>query len=157
MRERNAPMAGAQRLQRLVVCFVSRCSLLVVADVVFPENRKLPILDQAPNFGNIKPQKVSRRLTDMQGPELVHNTLMYNQYGVIVSCQAPSSAAVMYIIFCLQALSGGQLKPGHINMIRQTINKGLDPNRMFAIWRIDAPWKPVTKRVSESVNRTAIN
>ncbi|KAI1293590.1 39S ribosomal protein L16, mitochondrial [Halotydeus destructor] len=96
-------------------------------DVVMPEQRKLPNLDLVPNWGNIKPMKYQKRLYDMRGPELVHNTLMYKQYGII-------------------ALSGAQLTPGHINMIRMTINRGLDVQRMFAAWRIDAPWKPVTKK-----------
>ena len=55
-------------------------------DVQFPEHRKLPLLDQVPNYGaHIKPYKMQKRLYDMQGPELVHNKLMYNQYGIIVS------------------------------------------------------------------------
>ena len=27
-----------------------------------------------------------------------------------------------------------------------TINRHLDENKMFAVWRIDPPWKPVTRR-----------
>lgn len=38
-------------------------------------------------------------------------------------------------------------------MIRMTINKAIDTQRMFAVWRVDAPWKPVTKKVCiEHVN-----
>lgn len=50
-----------------------------------PDNRKLPQLDQVPNWGIIKPMRYQKRLYDMRGPELVHNNLMYNQYGIIVS------------------------------------------------------------------------
>jgi large subunit ribosomal protein L16 len=96
-------------------------------DVQMPEMRKLPMLDPVPNWGNVKPMKSQKRLYDMQGPELVHNTLMYKQYGII-------------------ALSGGQLKPGHMNMIRNTINRALNPETTFATWRIEAPWKPITKK-----------
>jgi large subunit ribosomal protein L16 len=31
-------------------------------------------------------------------------------------------------------------------MVRNTINRKLDETRMFAIWRIDAPWKPMTRK-----------
>lgn len=46
----------------------------------------------------------------------------------------------------MKALSGGQLAPGHLNMIRNTVNKAIDVQRMFAVWRIDPPWKPVTRK-----------
>lgn len=94
-------------------------------DVEMPVNRKLPILDPVPQ--GIKAIKSQRRLYDMQGPELVHNQLIYKQYGIIALC-------------------GGQLHPGHLNMIRQVINKGLDIQRMFAVWRIDPPWKAITSK-----------
>lgn len=41
---------------------------------------------------------------------------------------------------------GGQVRHGHIEMMRLTINRNLDESRMFARWRIDAPWKPITKK-----------
>lgn len=31
-------------------------------------------------------------------------------------------------------------------MMRLTIGRSLETNRMFAVWRVDAPWQPVTKR-----------
>ena len=43
-------------------------------------------------------------------------------------------------------MGGGQLKHGHFEMIRNTINKKLDETRCFAIWRVDPPWKPITKK-----------
>ena len=43
---------------------------------------------------------------------------------------------------------GGNLHHGHFEMIRNGINRKLDEKRMFAIWRIDAPWKPWTKKGS---------
>ena len=45
-----------------------------------------------------------------------------------------------------QALSHGELQHGHIEMMRMGINRKMDETRMFAIWRIDAPWKPITKK-----------
>lgn len=32
---------------------------------------------------------------------------------------------------------------GHFEMVRQGINRKIDVTRMFAIWRVDPPWKPV--------------
>lgn len=90
-----------------------------------PENRLLPPLDPIPNLP--KPVKYAQSLFYMRGPEPIHNTLMYNQYGII-------------------ALSGGRLAPETINNIRTSVNKYLDTSKSFAIWRIDAPWQSVFKR-----------
>lgn len=66
-------------------------------------------------------------MTSFPGPETVHNRLLYDQYGVMALC-------------------GGFIRPGHIDMIRNTINKGIDPKKTFAVWRIDPPYKPITKK-----------
>lgn len=63
----------------------------------------------------------------MRGPEPVHNFLQHKQYGII-------------------ALGGGRLKWNHFEMTRMTMLRKLDHNRMFAIWRVEAPWQPVTKK-----------
>ena len=47
---------------------------------------------------------------------------------------------------CLQALHGGQLHHGHFEMIRIGINKKLEQSQMFAVWRIEPPWKPVSRK-----------
>lgn len=70
--------------------------------------------------------KMTKRVADMRGPELVHNKLILKQYGIV-------------------ALSGGELKYGHFEMIRNSINRNLDLKRSFAIWRVDPPWKPITR------------
>lgn len=31
-------------------------------------------------------------------------------------------------------------------MMRLTIGRKMDTTRMFAIWRVDAPWQPITKK-----------
>ena len=54
------------------------------------------------------------------------------------------------ILFSFQAKMGGSLKFGHFEMMRLGINRKLDESRMFAIWRVDPPWKPVTKRAQGS-------
>ncbi|KAL1438822.1 hypothetical protein MTO96_047748 [Rhipicephalus appendiculatus] len=97
-------------------------------DVEFPEERKLRILEKVPTYPfGVRPPKMFKDLATIRGPELVHNRLLYNQYGIM-------------------ALSGAFLRPGHLDMIRLNINKKLDVTRMFAVWRIDPPWKPITKK-----------
>lgn len=63
----------------------------------------------------------------MRGPERIHNQLIYRQYGLI-------------------ALSGGALRGEHFDVIRDRVNKYMDTERFFAIWRLDPPWKAVSKR-----------
>ena len=46
----------------------------------------------------------------------------------------------------MQALCGGRLHSGHIEMMRMTTNRKMDTRVMFAIWRIDPPWQPLTKQ-----------
>lgn len=38
------------------------------------------------------------------------------------------------------------LRHGHIEMIRMSIARKMNTSKMYAIWRIDAPWKPITRR-----------
>lgn len=45
-----------------------------------------------------------------------------------------------------QALGGGYLHFGHMEMMRLTINRRMDPRTTFARWRINAPYKPITRK-----------
>lgn len=93
------------------------------------EDRLLPQLPYTPQEwprGVVGPLKHPRADIDMRGPERVHNQLIYRQYGII-------------------ALGGGALKGVHYDIIRERINKWIDTERLFAIWRIDPPWKAVSK------------
>lgn len=97
-------------------------------EIEFPERRKLKVMDKVPQYpSNIRPPKMQKRLRYMRGPEEVHNFLLYRQFGII-------------------ATSGGRLKHGHFEMIRLTLNRKLDQNTMFGIWRVDPPWQPITKK-----------
>ena len=46
----------------------------------------------------------------------------------------------------LQATSGGRFHFGHLEAIRLVIARKMDDKKMFAVWRIDPPWQPVTKK-----------
>jgi len=75
----------------------------------------------------VLPVKYPKRNIEMMGPERIHNQLIYRQYGII-------------------ALGGGALKGEHFDIIRNRINKYTDFERFFAVWRLDPPWKPKSKR-----------
>lgn len=45
-----------------------------------------------------------------------------------------------------QSTGGGRLRFEHFEMIRLTVARHLDQKIMFAIWRVDPPWQPVTKK-----------
>ena len=45
-----------------------------------------------------------------------------------------------------QALGGGYLHWGHMEMMRLTINRKMDNRTTFARWRINAPYKPITRK-----------
>ncbi|XP_066603429.1 large ribosomal subunit protein uL16m [Prorops nasuta] len=94
-------------------------------EIEYPEKNRLPILPKFPQL--LKPYKMQKRLRYIRGPELLHNSLLHKQFGIV-------------------AVTGGRIKYGHIEMMRLTIARKLDTKRFFAIWRIDAPWQPMTKR-----------
>lgn len=97
-------------------------------DVVIPERQRLRIYDKVPLYpSNLKPPKMQKRLRYMRGPELLHNTLQLKQYGVM-------------------ATGGGRLRHEHFEMVRLQVARRLDMKRMFAIWRVDPPWQPITKK-----------
>lgn len=96
--------------------------------VEFPDRPKLRVMEKVPQYGNnIRAPKMQKRIKLMRGPETVHNTLQHRMYGVI-------------------AEGGGRLKSPHYEMARLSIGRKLDTSRMFAIWRVPAPWQPLTKK-----------
>lgn len=85
-------------------------------------------MDKVPQYPPaMRPPKMQKKLKLMRGPETLHNFLIHKQYGIM-------------------ALGGGRLKFGHFEMMRLTIGRNIDVSRMFAIWRVDSPWQPVTKK-----------
>ncbi|KAK8780446.1 hypothetical protein V5799_018215 [Amblyomma americanum] len=54
--------------------------------VEFPEERKLRNLEKVPTYPfGVRPPKMFKDLHTIRGPELVHNRLLYNQYGIMAS------------------------------------------------------------------------
>lgn len=57
-------------------------------------------MEKVPQYPpNLKPPKMQKRLRLMRGPELVHNTLLHKQYGIV-------------------ATGGGRMRYGFFEMIR---------------------------------------
>jgi large subunit ribosomal protein L16 len=97
-------------------------------DVEMPERPKLKFVDKVPQYPTgIRPPKMQKHLDWMRGPELVHNKFIHKQYGIIATCP-------------------GRMKWCHFEMARMLIARKIDEKRMFAIWRLDAPWQAVTKK-----------
>lgn len=101
---------------------------IVIKDVEYPERNKLRMVRKVPQYpANMRPFKMQKKLRLMRGPELYHNTLLHQQYGIV-------------------ARGGGRLKFCHFEMIRYSILRNLDFNVAFAIWRVTDPWQPITKK-----------
>ncbi|KAK6625426.1 hypothetical protein RUM43_005724 [Polyplax serrata] len=93
----------------------------------WPEKRKLVVVDKQPNYGHTRPPRMKKMLNLIRGPEEVHTDLLYKGYGV-------------------KALLGGRMKYQHFEAIRRILFRRIDPDRMFAIWRVEPPWQPCAKR-----------
>lgn len=66
--------------QKCLIC------IYICLDVEFPERSKLKFMDKVPLIhGNIRPPKMTKSLKFMRGPEQVHNFLLHQQFGIIVS------------------------------------------------------------------------
>lgn len=93
-----------------------------------PEKYRLPIMPKVPSIYQVmgaKPPKETKDVYKLQGEERVHNKLLLRQYAII-------------------AISAGMMKPVHFEMLRAQLNRRLEARRSFAIYRVDAPYKPIT-------------
>ncbi|XP_065492316.1 large ribosomal subunit protein uL16m [Caloenas nicobarica] len=93
--------------------------------VTIPERTKLKFMDKVPAVPKVK--REPRQLRDIRGPSREATEFTQGQYGIL-------------------ALGGGYLHWGHFEMIRLTIGRNMNTKTMFAIWRVPAPYKPVTRK-----------
>ncbi|XP_033918087.1 large ribosomal subunit protein uL16m [Melopsittacus undulatus] len=93
--------------------------------IVIPEKPKLKFLERAPAVPKVR--REPRRLRDIRGPSREATDFTQGQFGIL-------------------ALGGGYLRWGHLEMLRLTIGRAMDPRSTFAIWRVPAPTKPVTRK-----------
>lgn len=98
-------------------------------DFEWPEQRKLVQMEKTPQApqANTKYPKMYHHVFLYRGPELVHNFLIHKKYGI-------------------QAKGAGSLHYKHFEAMRVQINRKIDVDRMFAIWRVDPPWLSCCKR-----------
>lgn len=94
-------------------------------DVVLPEKPKLKFMNKVPNFKKAK--REMKKLRDIQGPARAANAFTTGQYAIV-------------------AMGGGYLHWGHIEMMRLTINRKMNPRTTFARWRVNGPYKPITRK-----------
>ncbi|WKY01989.1 hypothetical protein Q1695_015753 [Nippostrongylus brasiliensis] len=100
-------------------------------NVTFPPNGqlKLPKMPPEPVYDMEKGEKkykTTKRMIEARGVEEVHTELIHQQYG-------------------LAAISGGFISADDFKFIQERVNKNL-LNKQFAIWRVDPPWLPRTKK-----------
>ncbi|XP_053098729.1 39S ribosomal protein L16, mitochondrial [Hemicordylus capensis] len=93
--------------------------------ITIPEKPKLKFVERAPNLPKVRRQ--FKNLSDIRGPSIEATEFTEGQYGIL-------------------ALGGGYLHWGHFEMMRLTINRHLKPRIMFAVWRVPAPYKPITRK-----------
>ncbi|NXX83805.1 RM16 protein, partial [Urocolius indicus] len=93
--------------------------------IVLPERTKLKFLEKVPAVPNVK--REPRQLRDIRGPSQEATDFTQGQFGIL-------------------ALGGGYLHWGHLEMIRLTIGRCMNPKSTFAIWRVPAPFKPLTRK-----------
>lgn len=124
---RNAGLQGA--LQSQLKVFSAGMKTYEIppdySDVVLPDRPKLKFMNKVPTLKKAK--KEMKRLRDIQGPTKGGAHFSQGQYAIV-------------------ALGGGYLHWGHIEMMRLTINRRMDPRTTFARWRIFAPYKPITRK-----------
>jgi len=98
-------------------------------NIVMPERNRLPIMPKVPNIwqtgSQMRPPRQTKELWRMRGEELVHTDLQLNQFGIV-------------------ALNGGMLRHPHFEVMRMGIGRQLRANETFAMYRVDAPYKPLT-------------
>jgi len=100
-------------------------------NVVFPPNGqyKLPPMPSEPTFDPEKGEnkyKTTKRMIEARGVEEIHTELIHRQYGLV-------------------AKAGGFISAADFKYIQERLNKNL-LDKQFAIWRVDPPWLPRTKK-----------
>jgi len=93
-----------------------------------PDRYRLPIMPKVPGVwttGALRPPKQTKELWRMMGEERVHNQLVLDQFGIV-------------------ALTGGMLKHKHFEVMRMGIGRKVKAKESFGLYRVDAPYKPIT-------------
>ncbi|CAJ0918576.1 unnamed protein product, partial [Mesorhabditis belari] len=100
-------------------------------NVTFPPDGQLRLakMPKEPTYDPEKGEekyKTSKRTIWGRGVEEIHTELVHEQYG-------------------LAAVSGGMISADDFDFLQDRVNKNLI-DKQFAIWRVDPPWLPRTKK-----------
>lgn len=100
-------------------------------NVIFPPEGGGPLkpVSKVPTFNpdlGEEERKVTKRQIEFRGPEQVHTSLWHKQFGIV-------------------ALTGGFLRFEHFELMQKIVNRHMNPKR-FAVWRVEEPWLPRTKK-----------
>lgn len=93
--------------------------------VSIPERSKLKFVERVPLVPKVR--REPKNLKDIRGPSAEATDFTEGNFAIL-------------------ALGGGYLHWGHFEMMRLTINRFMDPKNMFALWRVPAPYKPITRK-----------
>lgn len=94
-----------------------------------PAKARLPIMPKIPDtFANMhgKIPKGTREMYRMMGEEQIHTDLLMGQFGIV-------------------AIHGGLIKSATFDTIRLYTGRKLKKGNSFAFYRVDPPYKPVTR------------
>lgn len=94
-------------------------------DVSIPERPKLKFVERVPLVPKLR--REPKNLKDIRGPSTEATEFTEGKFAIL-------------------ALGGGYLHWGHFEMMRLTINRSMNPKNMFALWRVPAPFKPITRK-----------
>ena len=99
-------------------------------NITQPEKYRLPVIPTVPtewSTASVKTPKGTHEQWRYYGEEKTHNQLVLGQYGIV-------------------AISAGKMERKHFELIRNKTNKYLEAKSSFAIFRVDAPYKPRTSK-----------
>uniref|UniRef100_A0A6B2FDV6 Large ribosomal subunit protein uL16m n=2 Tax=Bothriechis TaxID=44726 RepID=A0A6B2FDV6_BOTNI len=93
--------------------------------IIIPEKPKLKMVERGPNL--IRVRREPRNLRDIRGPSTEATEFTEGKFGIV-------------------AMDGGYLRWIHFEVMRLSINRHMNPKTMFAVWRVPAPYKPITRK-----------
>ena len=99
-------------------------------NIAQPPKYRLPVVPQTPSewmYAGIAPPKGTHEQWRFYGEEKTHNRLILGQFGIV-------------------AISAGAFKRNNFEFIRNKCNAYLEEKSSFAIFRVDAPFKPKTSK-----------
>lgn len=121
----RAPLSGCRAAPAASAGLKTLLPVPSFEGVSIPERPKLKFVERVPLVPKVR--REPKNLSDIRGPSTEATEFTEGNFGIL-------------------ALGGGYLHWGHFEMMRLTINRSMDAKNMFAIWRIPAPFKTITRK-----------